>query len=320
MELEFIDMISGDGGFADIWRARDALGRDLAVKIIREASIGISNALQHARALARAKHQNVVVVHSIEKVNDPQGGELVDAVVMEFLQGETLGQRLEGSPLSQQELQRIGQGLFGAVRHIHTQGMVHGDLHEHNIMVVDGEVKIIDLLHRYTLALVSADKRTEQVRRELRALKGLLQQVVGHSEVSAPHSYAFTEEIRGEVPIEVLEEAFHNMLADDPPSRLRLEHPRTPLNLLDLIQPEMHRDNIRGLLGSPSFVSGDRWLYRYQETQVEINFDQADAANAIMVVLCAGKKYHGAHPSVHTDQPLGDLTLADVRKRPRIPV
>ena len=60
------------------------------VKIVRAASIGISDALQHAMALARAKHPNVVTIHTIEKINDPNGSGFVDAVVMGFLPGQTL--------------------------------------------------------------------------------------------------------------------------------------------------------------------------------------------------------------------------------------
>ena len=108
MKLEFIDVLSTDGGFADVWRARDELGRELAIKIVRDASVGISNALQHARALARAKHPNVVVVHAIEQVTDPSGSGLVDAVVMELLPGETFGSRLKGSALSIEELATVG--------------------------------------------------------------------------------------------------------------------------------------------------------------------------------------------------------------------
>jgi len=313
MELEFLNLISGDGGFADIWRARDKeLDRDLAVKIVREASIGISNALQHARALARAKHPNVVVVHTIEKVRDPNGPGEVDAVVMELLHGVTLGARLQGPPLTREELRTVSLGIVGAVRHIHAQDMVHGDLHEHNVMICVGQAKVIDLLHRYSLALLSVGRRGEQVVRELRALKMLLQQAVGHSELSAEQACAFTEAVRGDVSLEDLESALLEAVEGEPPVRLRLEHPKTPLNLLDVVVPDMHRERVRALLGAPNFVQGTDWVYRYQETQVEIKFTEAESVSAVVIVLCWGKKYHGVHPTAHTDSPLGELTLADV--------
>ena len=223
MNLTFVDLISRDGGFADVWRARDDLERDLAVKIVREASVGISNALQHARALARARHPNVVIVHAIEQVNDPAGSGLVDAVVMELLPGETLGSRLSGAPFTSGEISTIGLGMIAAVRHIHLQGMVHGDLHEQNIMVSSGDAKIIDLLHRYTFGTADALKFEDQRDRELRSLRNLLQQIMLHSEVDAARCNAFTDEIRAQLCLDSLSIAFDNAVNQRAPARLRVE-------------------------------------------------------------------------------------------------
>jgi tRNA A-37 threonylcarbamoyl transferase component Bud32 len=313
MDLQFLDLISRSGAFGDIWRARDKkLERDLAIKIIREASVGISNALQHARALARVKHPNVVVVHTIEKVRDPEGAKEVDAIVMELLHGQTIGERLRGRPFTSDELLAVSQGILDAMEHIHAQGMVHGDLHEHNVMICAGQAKVIDLLHRFSLAMVSEERRQEQVVRELRALKILMQQLVGHSELSALQAHAFTEAVRGDASIIQLKLAMKEAVAGEPPVRLRLEHPKTPLNLLDLVVPDLHRERVRGLLGPPDFVQADAWVYRYQETQVEVKFTESDSVKAVVIALCFDKKYYGSHPTAHTDQPLGELTLADV--------
>jgi len=62
----------GDGGFADVWKATDDLGRDVAVKIVRESAVVVSSAMAHARALARTTKAKV------------------DAIVMELLEGTTL--------------------------------------------------------------------------------------------------------------------------------------------------------------------------------------------------------------------------------------
>lgn len=55
MKLQILKKL-GDGGFADVWLARDELDREVAVKIVREASVGVADALAHAKALARATH------------------------------------------------------------------------------------------------------------------------------------------------------------------------------------------------------------------------------------------------------------------------
>ena len=99
MKIRLVSKL-GEGAFADVWKAKDELGREVAVKIIRPASVGVADALAHAKALARASHKNVVSVITLEKVSDPDSGEQVDCVVMEMLNGITLPPvriRLKGS-------------------------------------------------------------------------------------------------------------------------------------------------------------------------------------------------------------------------------
>ena len=80
----------GDGGFAEVWKGKDDLGRPVAVKIIREACVMMSDALAHAKALARAHHSNVVIVYRIDTVLDPNTGKEIDCVVMELIDGKTV--------------------------------------------------------------------------------------------------------------------------------------------------------------------------------------------------------------------------------------
>ena len=70
----------GEGGFSDVYEATDNLGRKVAVKIMRPSAAVLSSALDHAQALVRAQHPNVVSVIALEKVRHPESGELVDAI------------------------------------------------------------------------------------------------------------------------------------------------------------------------------------------------------------------------------------------------
>lgn len=83
-------------------------------------------------------------------------------------------------------------------------------------------------------------------------------------------------------------------------------------DLMDLVRPAIHREQVRALLGSPTFANSHRWRYRYRETQVEICFTENDSVDAVVMILLEGNKYYGSHPTGHTDRPLGDLTLEDV--------
>jgi len=189
--LEKID----DGGFADIWRAHDeVLERDVAVKIIREANLGVSDALAHARALARANHINVVSVFEIRKISDPDTNTEVDCVVMELLQGVTLAEKLENDKFSLAEAQNIGIGIINGLSHIHNQGMEHGDLHEENVMIVGDTPKVIDILYRDSLAFLSTQKRDARLKRDLRDLRNLLQQVISKTEMGLAGETAFNKQ------------------------------------------------------------------------------------------------------------------------------
>ena len=145
MEVHFLRLHDG-GAFGDVWEAEDALGRRVAVKLIRSAGLALSSALDHARALARAQHPNVVAVYALDTVAHPDTGLPVECVVMEWLDGETLSARITSPRFSHDELLAIGKGLIAGLRHIHQQGLAHGDLHADNVMIVNGVVRIIDIL------------------------------------------------------------------------------------------------------------------------------------------------------------------------------
>jgi serine/threonine protein kinase len=194
MKLRLLSKI-GDGGFGDVWKAKDELGRFVAVKIVREAGAAVSSALDHARALARAKHQNVVSVLSLETIRDPDTKKQVDAIVMELVEGTTLTKRLSGPKFSIGEARKIGKSIANGIGHIHEQGMEHGDLHSDNVMVTEGGAKVIDILYRDSLAMLSSGSREIRLRRDRTNLRLLLQQIIVHSELGAEEATEFNNMI-----------------------------------------------------------------------------------------------------------------------------
>ncbi len=203
------------GAFGDVWRATDSLARQVAVKIIRSDGAGVSDALDHAKALARTNHPNVVAVYNVEKVEDPDTGSEVDGVVMELLHGDTLAERIRGPALSINELREIGFGAIDGLKHIHGQGLTHGDLHNENVMVDGTQVKIIDILYLDTLAALTTQSQQEKRRRDLVSLRLILQDLLFYSELDPGETTEFNNLLHTSSDIEAIRDAFAKVTDPD---------------------------------------------------------------------------------------------------------
>lgn len=214
MKLKLIKKL-GDGAFADVWQALDELDREVAVKVIRPANEGVADALAHAKALARASHPNVVAVHTLETITDPDTGNNVDCVVMELLHGQTLSERLKDTKLTLPELHSIGIGIINGLGHIHNQGMTHGDLHEENVMIVGDVAKVIDILYLASLAALTTEKRETKLKRDLLSLRLLLQLLIKDSELDPAEATEFNNLIEIGADIEDIESAFRRIVTPE---------------------------------------------------------------------------------------------------------
>src|SRR5688572_29922427 len=134
----------GAGGMGDVYRARDArLAREVAIKVIAEASTTDANRLhrfeQEARAVGQLNHPNILAVYDV----GVHAG--APYIVSELLEGESLRARLERGALSTRRAidyaRQIAEGLATA----HDRGIVHRDVKPENVFVTnDGRVKILD--------------------------------------------------------------------------------------------------------------------------------------------------------------------------------
>lgn len=109
------DSLLGRGAFGEVWRGRDRI-RQLAIKLFHGGDQG-TLALEHARALAKVDHENIVKVHFVDSAVHPTTGEVVPCVACELVEGETLGAWLEqrassNDPLPLAEARRIGLGII----------------------------------------------------------------------------------------------------------------------------------------------------------------------------------------------------------------
>ena len=142
----------GAGGMGEVYRARDTrLGRDVAIKVLPEAFSTDADRLrrfeQEARAAAALNHPNILSVHDIGSIPNPESQipnpDRIQYVVSELLEGETLRERIGGLPVrkSCEYAIQMAHGLAAA----HEKGIVHRDLKPENIfLTLDGRVKILD--------------------------------------------------------------------------------------------------------------------------------------------------------------------------------
>ncbi len=147
----------GKGGFGDVFLARDVnLDVNVAIKVMR-AEISNSATMLHrlkvgARAAARLKHPNIQTVHYLGR--DPASQQ--DFVVMEYLSGGTLRQRIALGALPIDEALSIFTTTCSAVDFAHRHGVIHRDLKPDNVMFdADGKLVVTD----FDLARVTGEAR-----------------------------------------------------------------------------------------------------------------------------------------------------------------
>jgi tetratricopeptide (TPR) repeat protein len=134
----------GGGGMGVVYTARNLrLGQIVALKFLPPQWSHDESAkqrfLREAQAASATNHRNICTIHDIETASD---GQLF--IVMAYYQGETLKQKLEGGALPVEEAVEIAAQIAEGLAKAHGEGIVHRDVKPGNLMLVDGDVKILD--------------------------------------------------------------------------------------------------------------------------------------------------------------------------------
>ena len=134
----------GAGGMGEVYRARDKrLERDVAIKVLSAEVANDADRMrrleQEARAASRLSHPNILVVHD---VGTHEGSPYI---VSEFLEGETLRERIEQHPLPLRKAIDFSLQLAHGLAAAHDKQIVHRDLKPENLFITkDGRLKILD--------------------------------------------------------------------------------------------------------------------------------------------------------------------------------
>ncbi|RKS72133.1 protein tyrosine kinase [Actinomadura pelletieri DSM 43383] len=133
-----------DGGL-EVWRGRDELlDRTVAVKLLVSARGDLRQAFQEGvNRAAGLSHPALERVYDSDQIRDASG-RLVCYVVTEFLDGETLAERLRSGPLSVSVAVGVCAQIAGAVAAAHAAGVAHGGLRAGKVVLASGDVKVVD--------------------------------------------------------------------------------------------------------------------------------------------------------------------------------
>ena len=142
----------GAGGMGEVYLAHDAkLDRKVALKIL-PANIGshdrVPRFIQEAKAASALNHPNILTIYEIDEIDSEH------FIVTEYIEGQTLSQRIRLAPLESGEAIDIAIQVASALCATHAVGIVHRDIKPENIMLrSDGIVKVLD----FGLAKLSRD-------------------------------------------------------------------------------------------------------------------------------------------------------------------
>ena len=133
----------GAGGQGEVYKARDTrLDRTVAIKVLPEHVASDPDLKQRfereAKTISSLNHPHICTLHDIGS----QDG--IDFLVMEYLEGETLAQRLEKGALPLDQALKVAIEIADALDKAHRQGITHRDLKPGNIMLTKAGAKLLD--------------------------------------------------------------------------------------------------------------------------------------------------------------------------------
>ena len=132
------------GGMGEVYLAKDeSLHRNVALKILPQHMLAHKDRLRRfqreAELVSALNHPNIVTIFEFGLHDD------VHYISCEFVEGETLRERLDRGPVPVQEALDVATQIASALNAAHTAGVIHRDIKPENVMIrVDGYVKVLD--------------------------------------------------------------------------------------------------------------------------------------------------------------------------------
>src|SRR5438270_715685 len=152
----------GAGGMGEVYRARDTrLDRSVAVKVLptefaQNAQLR-ARFEREAKTISQLTHPHICTLYDVGNENG------VEYLVMELLDGDTLGDRIARGPVPMRDVLRYGREIAAAPDRAHRAGVVHRDLKPGNVMITKSGAKLLDFgLAKGGSIEISPDGATQQ--------------------------------------------------------------------------------------------------------------------------------------------------------------
>jgi Tol biopolymer transport system component len=133
----------GSGGMGEVYKARDTrLGRTVAIKVLPQLLPASPEARQRfereAKMISQLSHPHICALYDVGREGE------TEYLVMEYLEGETLSERLAKGALPLEQALRYGVEIASALDRAHRSGIVHRDLKPGNVMLTKSGLKLLD--------------------------------------------------------------------------------------------------------------------------------------------------------------------------------
>ncbi len=242
----------GAGGMGEVFLAEDTkLERKVAIKTLPAKSIDDAHArrrlFREAKAAATLDHPNICSIHEVNEDRDCL------FIVMQYVEGETLAERLLTSTLTTDEVLDIGIQIAEALSEAHGRGVIHRDIKPQNVIVTPrGQVKVLD----FGLARMTQQERTSDPDARTET------QLTEEGYIIGTVAYMSPEQLKG-MPVDTRSDIFslgvllYECAAGKAPftggskieisSKVLQVEPRKPSELNPLIPPRLERIIIKAM-------------------------------------------------------------------------
>jgi serine/threonine-protein kinase len=266
----------GEGGMGQVYRASDTrLDRAVAIKVLPSAlaadRVRRDRFEREARSISKLEHPNICPLYDVGELPADLGGGMF--LVMQFLEGETLAQRLSRGAMAIKEVLDTAIQVAEALAAAHRAGIVHRDLKPGNVMLTRAGARLLDFGLARTVSNQAGDNTAANDRTSLTTQGTLLgtlhymapEQLDGREVDTRADIFAFgavlyemvtgVKAFEAETPARVL-----SAILRDDPTRVSTIIPVTPAGLDELIHTCLAKDPNERWQGMSDVARQLRWL------------------------------------------------------------